>query len=110
MWTVPSVTTGTDYQLVRACVAAKGTSYSAVDVIEALGQPRRLDPLGFIETYYPQIRRYAPALLEQFDFQAAPGGEDVLAAIDLLRRMNATGKRKLPENAPSRETGVELTE
>jgi TnpA family transposase len=72
-----------------------------IEGIEALGQPRRLDPLGFVEAYYPQIRRYAPALLEQFDFQAALGGEDVLAAIELLRQMNATGRRKLPEDAPT---------
>ncbi len=72
-----------------------------IDGIEILGQPRRLDPLGFIKAYYPQIRRYAPALLEQFDFQAAPGGEEVLAALDLLKEMNATGKRKLPEDAPT---------
>lgn len=72
-----------------------------IDGIETLGQPRRLDPLGFIEAYYPQIRRYAPALLDQFDFQAAPGGEEVLAALDLLKKMNATGKRKLPEDAPT---------
>lgn len=72
-----------------------------IDGIETLGQPRRLDPLGFIKAYYPQIRRYAPALLEQFDFQAAPGGEEVLAALDLLKEMNATGKRKLPEDAPT---------
>jgi hypothetical protein len=57
--------------------------------------------LGFIEAHYPQIRRYAPSLLEQFDFQAAPGGEDVLDAIELLREMNATGKRKLPDDAPT---------
>jgi nitronate monooxygenase len=35
---LPIVTTGTDYRLVRSCLAAKGTSYSAVDVIEALLQ------------------------------------------------------------------------
>jgi TnpA family transposase len=72
-----------------------------IEVVEDLGKPRRLDPLGFIETHYPQIRRYAPAMLEEFDFQAAAGGENVLAAIELLRSMNATGKRKLPKEAPT---------
>jgi len=35
---LPLVTTGADYRLVRSCMATKGTSYSAVDVIEALLQ------------------------------------------------------------------------
>lgn len=73
---------------------------SMIDVIESLEQPRRLDPLGYVDAFYPQIRRYAPAMLDQLDFQAAAGGEDVLAAIKLLETMNATGKRKLPADAP----------
>jgi hypothetical protein len=72
-----------------------------IDSVEALGKPRRLEPLGFVAAYYPQIRRYAPDLIEELDFQAAAGGEDVLAAIKLLRQMNATGRRKLPEEAPT---------
>lgn len=33
---MPLVTSGSDYRIVRACLAAKGTSYCAEDVIEAL--------------------------------------------------------------------------
>jgi len=73
---------------------------SMIDTIETLSQPRRLDALGYVDAFYPQIRRYAPAMLEELDFQAAAGGEDVLAAIRLLKTMNAKGKRKLPEDAP----------
>jgi TnpA family transposase len=72
-----------------------------IDSVEVLGQPRRLEPLSFFEAYYPQIRRYAPDLIEELDFQAAAGGEDVFAAIKLLRQMNTTGRRKLPEDAPT---------
>lgn len=68
---------------------------------EELSQPRRLNHLHFVEAHYPQIRRYAPALLEHFDFRATSGGQDVLEAVTLLREMNATGKRKLPEDAPT---------
>ena len=64
---------------------------SMIDAIEALGQPRRLDSLGYVDAFYPQIRRYAPAMLEEIDFQAAARGEEVLAAIKLLETMNATG-------------------
>ena len=37
---LPIVTSGSDYRLVRSCLAAKGPSYSALDVIEALLQAR----------------------------------------------------------------------
>jgi len=39
-------------------------------------------------------------MLKELDFHATAGGEDVLAAIRLLEDLNATGKRKLPEDAP----------
>lgn len=68
---------------------------------EALSGPRKLNHLHFVDAQYPQIRRYAPALLEHFDFRAAAGGKDVLEALDLLREMNASGKRNLPPDPPA---------
>lgn len=69
--------------------------------IEELSNPRKLNHLHFVDAQYSQIRRYAPALLEHFDFQAASGGKDVLDAICLLRDLNTSGTRKLPEDAPT---------
>ena len=63
--------------------------------------PRRLNHLHFIDAQNPQIRRYAPALLEHFNFQAASGGQDVLNAIQLIRDMNHSEKRKVPSDAPT---------
>lgn len=40
-------------------------------------------------------------MLEHFDFRASSGGRDVLTAIDIIRDMNKTGKRKLPDQAPT---------
>ncbi len=57
---------------------------------EDLIQPKRLSHLHFVQVYYPQIRRYAPALIEQFDFQSASGGQDVLQAVNLLRELNVS--------------------
>lgn len=74
---------------------------TAVKDAESLSEPRRFDALYYIETNYHRIRRYAPALLEHFDFHAATGGQDVLDALELLREMNRTGKRKLPLDAPT---------
>ncbi|UYM15959.1 Tn3 family transposase [Endozoicomonas euniceicola] len=67
---------------------------------EDLASPCKLNPLRFADNQYPQMRRYTPELLEHFDFQAAKGGQEVLDAITLLRDMNRSGKRKLPDDAP----------
>jgi len=73
----------------------------AVVEAESLANSQKMDYLHYVETNYSQIRRYAPALLEHFDFHSASGGKDVLDAIKLLRQLNETGKRKLPEGAPT---------
>ena len=72
----------------------------AVIEAETLADPKKMDYLHYVETNYSQIRRYAPALLEHFDFHSASGGKDVLDAVKLLRELNETGRRKLPEGAP----------
>jgi len=59
------------------------------------------DSLGLIGTSYSQIRRYAPALLETFEFKAAPVAGELLKAIQLLQRLDAAGARDIPEDAPT---------
>lgn len=75
---------------------------ASVTEAASIAKPGADDSLGLIGTSYSQIRRYAPALLETFEFKAAPVAEDLLEAIYLLRRLNATGTREIPEGAPSR--------
>ncbi len=50
---------------------------------------------------YVSIRKFAPLLLANFEFQAAAGTADLLRAIDILRDMNATGRRTLPDEVPT---------
>ena len=93
--------TGEDvWEAIDRAVSWEALRATAEDA-ENLSGPRQLNPLHFVDAQYPQIRRYAPALLKHFEFQAARGGQDVLDAIELLRDMNDTGKRRLPENAPT---------
>ena len=73
---------------------------SATEDAETLSEPRNLSHLQFADTPYFQLRRYTPKLLSRLDFQSASGGADVLAAVDVLREMNETKRRKLPEGAP----------
>lgn len=48
---------------------------------------------------YPQYRQYSPTLLKAFDFKGAPNSQPLLKAIDLLRTLDESGKRKAPANA-----------
>lgn len=68
---------------------------------QELIRPKRLNHLYFVQEYYPQIRRYAPELIKKLDFQAADSGKDILEAVNILRALNAEGKRKLPSNIPT---------
>jgi hypothetical protein len=74
---------------------------AAIKDAETLSQPRRFDYLGYIDTQYSHVRQYTPALLDHLDFHASGGSKDVLDAIELLREMNKSGKRKLPDDAPT---------
>ncbi len=47
------------------------------------------------------LRQFAPTLLESLTFQAEEAGAtSLIQAAQLLKEMNQTGKRKLPEDAP----------
>ena len=67
---------------------------ASVGEAQQLAQPVGFDFLHRVSEHYTPVRRYAPAFL------AAPAARSLLAAIDVLRGLNATGARKLPPNAP----------
>lgn len=74
---------------------------STTATAEDLANPRQLNHLQFMQSYYSQMRRYTPTLLAQFDFRATIGGKDVLDAVNVLRGLNDAGKRKLPNDIPT---------
>jgi TnpA family transposase len=98
----------------RALVAAKesgGDPYAAIETVlpwsefeqsvtEAaqLAQPQTFDHLSLIGEQYGTLRRYTPEFLDVLKLKAA---QAVLDAIDVVREMNATGSRKVPEDAPT---------
>lgn len=67
---------------------------------EGLAMPANFDYLDFLEAGHAHVRRYAPALLEAFDFKAAPSAEPLIEAVGVLKEMNEKSKRKIPEDAP----------
>ncbi len=67
---------------------------------EGLAMPANFDYLDFLEAGHAHVRRYAPALLEAFDFKAAPSAKPLIEAVEVLKEMNDKNKRKIPEDAP----------
>lgn len=63
---------------------------------EDLALPASFDYLDFLEAGHHHVRRYAPALLEAFDFRAAPSAEPLIKAVGVLKEMNEKGRRKAP--------------
>jgi TnpA family transposase len=105
------------WRIGEALVAAKNTGrdpYAAIESIipwedftksvseaQKLARNEDFDYLNRIGSGYSQIRRYAPAFLESLRFKATPAAQDIMAAIDILKSMNNSNVRKVPENAPA---------
>lgn len=71
---------------------------STVAEAQTLAQPEEFDYLALLDERYSSVRKFAPLLLANFEFHAAPAAAELLQALDLLRELNATGKRTLPEH------------
>ena len=70
------------------------------DEIAGFGELATSDPLALAAERYAYMRKFAPAFLEAFEFNATDAGDDLKEAIALLRDQNRTGKRKLPDDPP----------
>ena len=68
---------------------------------EDLAVPEAFDFLDHLKDHHKRLRRYAPLLLESFDFSAAPPSEPLLGAVETIKEMNAARRRKVPEHAPT---------
>lgn len=73
---------------------------STVAEAQKLAQPEEFDYLSLLDERYSSVRKFAPLLLANFEFRAAPAAAELLQALYLLRDLNASGKRTLPEHVP----------
>ncbi|HJU17077.1 MAG TPA: Tn3 family transposase [Stellaceae bacterium] len=71
-----------------------------VQAATRLTQRTEVEPIDFLLEGYARLRRYAPRFLASFTFRASPAAAPLLAAIGLLKRMNAKGTRDIPAEAP----------
>lgn len=93
--------------------AQKGDPFAAVEAVlpqneltasvteaETLAQPSGFDSLALMTNSYPVLRRYVPEFLDTFDLRVSPASEQLIKAVELLRELNKTGMRKVPDDAP----------
>jgi TnpA family transposase len=59
-----------------------------------------VDPLVRAADRHASLRKFAPALLEALEFKAGRGSEKTIAAIDMLRKLYSSGRRRPPQDAP----------
>jgi TnpA family transposase len=57
--------------------------------------------LEYIDSHYKSIHRYAPLMLETFEFKGHSSMKSLLEGITLLRRLNIDEIRKVPSDAPT---------
>ena len=67
---------------------------------DELARPGAFDHLPLVADQFPTLRRYTPRFLAALRFEAAPAARAVLGAIGTLRRMNDSGARAVPKDAP----------
>jgi hypothetical protein len=65
-----------------------------------LARPEDFDYLGLLGGHYSQLRRYTPAFLEAFQFKAAPAGQNIVEAVEVLKKLFAAKARSIPSDAP----------
>ena len=103
--------------MAKAMLAAKDSGEDQVVAVErALGWERlktlvaeadkivadtREDNLSEMVDRYPTVRRMVPVLLGAFVFRSWKSDDSLLAALDVLRDVHATGRRNLPPRPPT---------
>lgn len=76
-----------------ALMKARGQVGEIADTVEQ-------DPLVIATDRYATLRKFAPLLIEVLDFRSGRGSAASVKAIDMLRDLNASGKRDVPADAP----------
>lgn len=73
---------------------------ASVEEAKRLARPMDYDYLDLLSTRFSYLRKYTPALLHALEFRSTKAAEPLLRALDSLREMNTSGKRKVSEGAP----------
>jgi hypothetical protein len=78
----------------------KAVLQTAVEECDTLIRPLDGRYFDVLEHRYTDIRQFAPAVLAACTFHSHPEAEPLLEVVDVLRRLNASGRRTIPDDAP----------
>ena len=74
---------------------------TAVTDCERLIRPAQDESHDFFAARYSYIRQFAPAFIQTFTFRSHQAKASLLEAVQLLRQLNESGKRRVPKAAPT---------
>ncbi|MBG9657128.1 Tn3 family transposase [Cytobacillus firmus] len=73
---------------------------SSVEEAQELARPADYDYLDLLQKRFYSLRRYTPTLLRVLEFHSTKANEPLLQAVEIIRGMNESGKRKVPDDSP----------
>lgn len=73
---------------------------TSIAEVQSLTQPESFDYLDLMGSHYSTLRRYVPAFFDVLKIQSTASSKDILAGVEILRRLNAENTRKLPDDTP----------
>jgi len=73
---------------------------SSVEEAQELARPVDYDYLDLLQKRFYSLRKYTPTLLRVLEFHSTKSNEPLLQAVEIIRGMNDSGKRKVPAEAP----------
>ena len=92
---------GDPYRAIEAVLSWEAFVRSVAEA-EQLARPVAFDPLALLDTAFPRLRRYAPTLLDSFQFQGTSACQPLLDGLALLKELNASERlKKIPVDAPT---------
>jgi len=92
---------GDPYRAIEAVLSWEAFVRSVAEA-EQLARPVAFDPLALLDIAFPRLRRYAPTLLDSFQFQGTSACQPLLDGLALLKELNASERlKKIPVDAPT---------
>ncbi|PMC34622.1 DDE transposase [Bacillus sp. UMB0899] len=73
---------------------------SSVEEAQELARPADYDYLDLLQKRFYSLRKYTPTLLRVLEFHSTKANEPLLKAVEIIRGMNESGKRKVPDDSP----------
>ena len=73
---------------------------AAINDCERLVRPAQDESTDYFAARYSYLRQFAPAFLKTFTFRSNRKKDPLLEAIEVLRELNETGKRQVPQDTP----------